>query len=391
MHEVTEALKEQARTLGADLVRVAPVERWEAPPPPGVSVYPPTGYHPRELLPGARSIVVLAVGQLDGIMDAATTPARTTAPFGNFGYVHLNRILNDQVYRLARWLEARGFRSAPLGCVIGSRFRHEAETDDAIAAPLYGVFSVKRAAVLAGLGRRARNGLVASPELGTRQRLAALLTAAPLVGDPMLAGDPCPAGCAICADTCPTGAIGRDGRVDHYRCFSDAGRRGRTLAEIRREMTQHYPVDLPGVDYIPNDFASMDSAGNRLCRASCMTLCPLGERRIPDVVRRARGWAAVVPPVALEGCAPPGGPAFRAHPGAPDGDRDPALAPHALGRDWPQADSGVRVGSTSACDETIDEPSMPGLDSEALSFRAASRSVASPASTPGATSSRRGT
>ncbi len=165
----------------------------------------------------------------------------------------------------------------------------------------YGVFSMKRAAVLSGLGRKAQNGLVASPEFGTRMRLGCVLTAAPLSSDPLLEGSPCPKGCDICVRACPTDAITREGRVDHLRCSSDAGRNGIHYDELKAAFKKRYPADLPGVDHIPNDIASIDGAGARKCRIACVALCPLGERRLPDVVRRLRTIDEFLPKVELHG------------------------------------------------------------------------------------------
>lgn len=301
---LTSQLKRQAQELGADLVKAGPVERWGDPPPfdaTKVRVYPHSGYLPTEVMPSARSFIVVAVRLLDGVVDHTTTPCETTTVQGNFGYVYLNRRLNDITFGLAGWLEDRGYRSVPLGYNIGGRYNHLADEDESIIGPAYGVFSMKRAAVLAGLGRKARNGLVASPELGTRMRLGAVLTAAELEADPLLEGDPCLPECDICARVCPTDAISRDGRVSHLRCYSDAGRRGTSFEEIRAEFKKRYPPDLPGVDYTANDFMAIDGNSHRFCKIACQALCPLGEHWLPDVVRRAKRFQQVVPKAELHG------------------------------------------------------------------------------------------
>jgi epoxyqueuosine reductase QueG len=301
---LAQQMKQRALELGADLVGVAAVERWETPPPfdaARVFDYRPSGYGPTDLMPTARSVIVLGIGQLAGVMESNVSDARTTYAFGNFGYVHLNRVLNSICFDLARWLEARSHRTLPLGPVIGSRFSHEADADETANAPLYGVFSLKHAAVLSGIGRRAKNGLVATSRFGTRVRLAGLITAAVLGSDEPLEDDPCPPNCTICMDVCPTQAISHDGRVNHYRCSSDCGSRGTSREEIRENIRQIYPVDLPGFNYVPNDFRAIDSAGNRLCKVACMALCPLGQARNSDVLRRARHWETTNPKVVLSG------------------------------------------------------------------------------------------
>ena len=302
--DLTDEVKRQGRALGADEITVATVERWNEPPPfdtKTVPVYPHSGYRPSELMPSTRSVVMVAVRLLDGVVDTTTTACRTTGVQGNFGYVFLNRRLNEITHGLASWLEARGYRSAPMGYNIGARYDPEADADDSIIAPAYGLFSMKRAAVLAGLGRKAKNGLVASPQYGTRIRLGAVLSQAPLSADPLLEGDPCPPSCDICWRVCPTRAISREGRVVHLRCFADAGRSGTSYQEVKEEFKKRYPPDLPGVDYTGNDYLAIDGFGNRLCKIACVALCPLGERPLSDVMRRVRGFAEVVPPVSLQG------------------------------------------------------------------------------------------
>lgn len=52
VHETAStAIKAAALSFGADVVGIANVERWEA--------YAPAGYRPTDLLPGARSVVVV--------------------------------------------------------------------------------------------------------------------------------------------------------------------------------------------------------------------------------------------------------------------------------------------------------------------------------------------
>lgn len=300
--KLTELVKKKALKLGADVVGVASVSMWDMPPPvelQKIPVYPQSGYQPNELLPTARSVIVLGLGQLLGVMECNLTDASTTYAYGNFGYVHINRVMNAICFDLARWLEACSWPTLPLGPIIGSRYDHMAEKDESIISPLYSIFSLKRSAVIAGLGRKARNGLVANPILGTRIRFAALITSAPLKGDPLLDGDPCPSNCKICLHVCPTQAITPDGRVNHYKCSSDCGRRGKTWTEIKSQIKSLYPVDLPGTDYTANDNFSIDSSGNRLCKVACMAFCPLGQNTPKNLSRRVKDWEKNHPKVKL--------------------------------------------------------------------------------------------
>lgn len=267
----TDALVARAVALGAAVAGVAPVERFRG---TGGS-YLPTGYEPGELLPGARSVIVVAVRVLDGVLSSNLQPLDTTFAFGDFGYVRLNRQLGDITYELAARLEASGWVSLPLGACGSTRIDRAAYEEGRTVGPLRGIFSLKRAAVLSGVGRRARSGLVAAERHGTRVRLGAVITAASLQGTPMLEGSPCPPDCGRCEKACPMGAIGEDGIVNHVKCYSDMGRRGRTEAESLDEMARANPAQGVCEGYLPHEHAAIDGFGNRMCRSVCMAVCPL--------------------------------------------------------------------------------------------------------------------
>jgi len=143
--------------------------------------------------------------------------------------------------------------------------------------------------------------LVSNQHFGTRIRLGGLLTAAPLTGNALLEGDPCPPSCRICMDVCPTEAISQTGRVSHLRCYADAGRRGMDFETLRASFKQRYPCDRGNEDYTMNDYLAIEGNDNRICKIACVAFCPLGERPMPDVMRRVADFASVCPPVELQG------------------------------------------------------------------------------------------
>ena len=49
--EISDLVKQKALTFGADVVGIAPVERWDK--------YVPEGYRPYDFLPDAKSVVVV--------------------------------------------------------------------------------------------------------------------------------------------------------------------------------------------------------------------------------------------------------------------------------------------------------------------------------------------
>lgn len=267
-----------ASDLGAVSTGIATTERFEEHEGRAMDdscSYPPKGYTPEELLPGARSVVVVAVRIPNGVLQSNLMPLDTTYAFGTFGYVHLNRLLNSITYEIAQFLEDRGCISLPLGACGAARCHRESYEAGKTFSPLHGIFNLKRAAILAGVGQRSRSGLVATPHQGLRVRLGAVITTADLVANPMIEGIPCPPGCRICVDACPMKAITTEGHVNHVRCFSDKGRRGTTEPEILNEMNRVFPAAGAPFGYLAHEHAAIDGFGNRVCRAACMAQCPL--------------------------------------------------------------------------------------------------------------------
>ena len=300
--ELTQQVKKTALELGADLVGVAPVERFEVPPrfnEDKLYGYLPTGYQPTELLPGAKSVIVIGVRHLSGVLESNVTDLDTTYAFGNFGYVHINRVLNTLSFDLGRWLEDRSWTTLPLGAAGAYRFDENNYRDGKTIGPLIGLFSMKRAAVLAGVGRRARSGLVATPRYGTKVRLGALITTAPLEGTPLLEGAPCPPNCNICVTVCPMRAINAEGRIDHIKCFSDCGRLGKSVEEVINEIKKYIPLWKPNTDYLAKERSAIDGFGNTLCRVVCMTFCPLGEKLTLNLATRSKQWVNTHPKIEI--------------------------------------------------------------------------------------------
>ncbi len=152
------------------------------------------------LLPGAKAVVVLGKEIFREVVAllGPTKEAGQGEP-GEFFTAHcdyLNGRLTKAVYDLAAILRKEGYRSFPLpaaGGPIDQRF---------LAAP----FSFKHAAELAGLGTIGRHTMLITPEFGPRQRLACLLTEAPLEPSPMSRKNDC-VDCDACIRACPSRAL----------------------------------------------------------------------------------------------------------------------------------------------------------------------------------------
>jgi epoxyqueuosine reductase QueG len=185
------ALKQEidrkARDLGAGLVGVAPVERWDE-----FGEVPPD-YRPQAIWGATRSVVVVAVPMLLPIIES--TPSINYQEM----YDTSNRLLDEISFRLASWLTAKGHASL---CLPRDGYANL----EALLKNPFGSFSHTYAAKYAGLGTIGLSRNLMVPEFGPRVRLNSVLTSAVLPADPMQPEELCDS-CRLCERTCPTGAI----------------------------------------------------------------------------------------------------------------------------------------------------------------------------------------
>jgi epoxyqueuosine reductase len=209
---LTAALKTEANRLGFELAGVCPavtpssIERfgeWLSAGYAGEMHYlsdrAEAYEHPRHVLDGARSILMLAM---------VYRTAEPAAPGAGEGRVsryawgddyHL--LIRERLNRLGDFLR----REAP-----GARVRGVVDT-----APLL----EREFAQLAGLGWVGKNTLLLNKQLGSWFFLAALLTDQELDYDEPHAADHCGT-CRACLDACPTGAFVEPYVLDARRCIS---------------------------------------------------------------------------------------------------------------------------------------------------------------------------
>lgn len=186
---LTREVKEFALGLDIDLVGIASVDRFR---------YAPEGHRPTDLLPRARSVIVMGFRLPLGALEAAKR--------GYDGLRHAPQIYGVHAYQvvpnlrllfaanaIAKFLEKRGYITMPLP-----------------SGPLGGLtISHRHAAVAAGLGEFGWSGLVLTPQWGPRQRFVSVITRAELEPDPIYSGPQlCKRDeCKICVKACPIHAI----------------------------------------------------------------------------------------------------------------------------------------------------------------------------------------
>ena len=201
--EISDLVKQKALSFGADVVGIAPVERWND--------YVPAGYRPYDLLPNAKSVIV--VGARGPTAGAWKSPNPRLMEVLGLDFA------NDRaIAALNTWVEEDlkyNSIQAPGLSVAGHQ-------------PL---FSYMLAAVLSGLGTRSlAANIVLNPKYGLLY-YSACITTAKLEPDEMLDQDVCPAPMCIatykhigktpCMAACPAddggcidGKINDDGRIE---------------------------------------------------------------------------------------------------------------------------------------------------------------------------------
>jgi epoxyqueuosine reductase len=177
----------------------------------------PEGHRPTDILPGARSVIVMGVRLIQGAVQTIFRAhedglRHVQCIYGTHGYsLTPNYHLKFAAYRLARFLEKKGFVTAPLPSGPGGG-----------GAP----FSHRHAAVAAGLGEFGWSGIILTPDRGPRVRWVSAITMADLEPDPLYGGPKlCDRSkCSVCAAVCPGKAISKTeskrvnmgGRVHEY-------------------------------------------------------------------------------------------------------------------------------------------------------------------------------
>jgi epoxyqueuosine reductase len=160
----------------------------------------PAYEHPRHVLDGVRSIVML------GLPYSGASPQLPTAGQGRISrYAWTGADYHDVIHDKLKSLVALILESAP-----AARARGVVDT-----APLL----EREFAQLAGLGWIGKNTLLTNKPAGSYFFLAALLTDAPLVYDEPFSGDHCGT-CRACLEACPTQAFVGPYVLDASRCIS---------------------------------------------------------------------------------------------------------------------------------------------------------------------------
>jgi len=190
------AIKKRIIQHGADICGVATVARF---------ANAPKGFHPCDIYPGCRSVVVFA-----SHFPSSTLQAKTNVPYTFVRNKMVDR-LDGISFRVSDELEMEGVVSVP----TPSADPYEYWDPDRNHGR--GILSLKHAGLLAGLGVLGKNTLLMNERLGNMIWLGAILVSVDLEPDPIASYEGCDSECRLCIDSCPQHAL--DGvTIDQKLC-----------------------------------------------------------------------------------------------------------------------------------------------------------------------------
>ncbi len=158
------------------------------------------------LMPGARSIIVLAYREL----TTCESPNMRIAMNGRLDVMEFSRSCS---YKLARFIE-KEFNARAMTVGVSYPIAMDKKTGGSVAE-----LSLRHAAVAAGLGVIGRHNLVLHPDLGTRVIFTAVICDLELDSDPAVTEELC-IDCDICIEACPVGALDGEGFTNVNKCLS---------------------------------------------------------------------------------------------------------------------------------------------------------------------------
>lgn len=188
-------VKNAARRFGADLIGIAPLSRFE-----GVGQQ----NDPRSIFPLGKTMIVIGRRILRGSLRGVESGNSAQVSFCDFGFYMLeDQYLAKTTYDLVLWMENQGVEAVPMfgydvdataGVTLG------APVSEGKPAPNVYV-DWKVAAHLCGLGEIGKNGLFITPEFGTLQRFAMIISDREFTPDEIVTRNVCN-GCNACTESC---------------------------------------------------------------------------------------------------------------------------------------------------------------------------------------------
>jgi epoxyqueuosine reductase len=215
MASLEDRLKQQAHTLGFELVGIAPateadgfdrlrdwLERGFAGTMDYMHRHGAARRHPSSILPDVRSVVMLAMNYRPAGEPEKSVPGSPAGRVSCYARgMDYHDVLRDRLNRLLDWLrqerpDCRGRGVVDTAPLLERDFAHRA-----------------------GLGWFGKNTMLLNKRLGSYFFIGALLVNLELAADPPHMTSHCGT-CTACLDACPTDAFAGPGSLDARRCIS---------------------------------------------------------------------------------------------------------------------------------------------------------------------------
>jgi epoxyqueuosine reductase len=231
--DLKEEIEKMALRLGADIFGVASANAFDD---------APSGHRPKDVLPNAKSVIVLGMKMLDAQTDIVPSEGDyfAASPRQDMFRGH-NTLVSQELdrvgYSVARFLEKNGFKA----------YHQMASTGGTDQRYLTGLLSLKHMAVQAGLGVLGYNSLLITQQYGPRVRLVAIVTDAEMQPDSPLNKNFCENCPTPCMSSCPAKALKKPGHES---------------------------------DYEINKFACSQYISTRPTCSICLKVCPIGSQRV---------------------------------------------------------------------------------------------------------------
>jgi len=189
-------VKERVVQKGADICGIVPAARFAD---------APKGFHPCDIYPDCKSVIVFA-----SHFPASTLQARTNVPYTFTRNMMVNKM--DLIsFHLSSELEREGITSISIPSAEPYEYWDSDRTHGR------GILSLKHAGFLSGLGVLGKNTLLINDRYGNMIWLGAILVPVELEPDPIASYEGCIPECTLCIDSCPQHAL--DGiTIDQKRC-----------------------------------------------------------------------------------------------------------------------------------------------------------------------------
>jgi epoxyqueuosine reductase QueG len=193
MDPIRQEILHRCRDLDIPLVGFASVDSWDHPP---FEPWVPEEFRPKAIFPEARTVVVIGLPVFLPVLETAPSIAYHEL------YRTVNTLLDMNAYRIAGFLNRRGFPSMPIP-------RDGYGSISILREKPVAFFSHRHAAYLAGLGNFGVNNMLLTPGFGPRARFASIFTEAEIPPDEMVK-EPLCIRCMRCRDICPVHALGSE-------------------------------------------------------------------------------------------------------------------------------------------------------------------------------------